>query len=78
MAPTAPRYEGRFIDLDDTRYATLYGSAGIGTSNTQGSVCYGAVCGAELFAQLEGPYVLTNPGFCLDSIMVPPADSVQI
>ena len=50
-------YSSMFTNLNGASYATLYGSAGIGTSDPQGSVCYGAVCGADLFAQLEGPYV---------------------
>ncbi|KAI2463541.1 family 18 glycosyl hydrolase [Annulohypoxylon bovei var. microspora] len=54
-----PKYkvQDTAISLQLATYATLYGSAGIGTSDTQGSVCYGAVCGAELFAQLEGPTI---------------------
>ncbi|KAI1211222.1 family 18 glycosyl hydrolase [Annulohypoxylon truncatum] len=54
-----PKYkiQDTAISLQLATYATLYGSAGIGTSNPQGSVCYGAVCGADLFAQLEGPTI---------------------
>ncbi|KAK7923665.1 hypothetical protein PG985_007736 [Apiospora marii] len=42
------------LSLQLNTYATLFGSAGVGT-DTAASVCYGAVCGVDLFAQLEGP-----------------------
>ncbi|KAK7968736.1 glycoside hydrolase family 18 protein [Apiospora saccharicola] len=42
------------LSLQLNTYATFFGSAGVGT-DTAASVCYGAVCGVDLFAQLEGP-----------------------
>jgi hypothetical protein len=42
------------ISLRCDTHATLYGSAGIGT-DTAAEVCYGAVAGAEVFAQIEAP-----------------------
>ncbi len=42
------------ISLQLNTYATLYGSAGVGT-DTAPNVCYGAVAGAELFAELQAP-----------------------
>ncbi|KAK8036498.1 hypothetical protein PG991_001635 [Apiospora marii] len=49
------------LSLQLNTYATLFGSAGVGT-DTAASVCYGAVCGVDLFAQLEGPTIFgVNP-----------------
>ncbi|ETS76426.1 hypothetical protein PFICI_11813 [Pestalotiopsis fici W106-1] len=44
------------VSLQLYTYATLYGRAGVGT-DTAPYACYGAVCGVDLFAKLEGPYV---------------------
>ncbi|KAI1397459.1 hypothetical protein F4819DRAFT_503329 [Hypoxylon fuscum] len=49
------------ISLQLDNYATLYGSAGVGT-DTAANVCYGANAGTELFAQLQGPTIFgVNP-----------------
>lgn len=42
------------IDLELDVYATLYGSAGIGTTQ-EANVCYGANAGIELFAAVNAP-----------------------
>ncbi|KAK5995095.1 hypothetical protein PT974_03488 [Cladobotryum mycophilum] len=44
------------ISLQLHTHATLYGNTGEGTSVTL-NVCYGAVTGAELFAQLKAPNI---------------------
>ena len=60
------------ISLRCDTHATLYGRAGIGT-DIDAEVCYGAVAGAELFAQIDAPLVALRPapifidfGLCLD------------
>ncbi|PMD54892.1 uncharacterized protein K444DRAFT_93154 [Hyaloscypha bicolor E] len=42
------------IDLELDTYATLYGSAGVGTTQTA-NVCYGANAGIELSAAVNAP-----------------------
>lgn len=51
-----PKYKATdtTISLQLNTHATLYGSAGVGT-DTAASVCYGALAGAELFAQVQAP-----------------------
>lgn len=58
-----PKYKATdtTISLQLNTHATLYGSAGVGT-DTAASVCYGALAGAELFAQVQAPSILgVNP-----------------